>query len=344
MTQTITKRTYKRKKTRMGFGLNGWKTLRLAYQVGGFPAEQHARFFGTDNVRNSYRILSSLSEQRLIEQAPVQTRGRPKDFNYLSKANASRGVLLGGYEAGVRQREVLAGYKRFQLPQTVEHRHSLNEFLLSLREAAANDPEVEVPLESMWGESYPGFPLRGEATARSDRSNARLIYERIYPDSVFEVDYGEGLACRYLVEYESRSRPSHVLAKLDSYGAHFHRLLKENDRPIHDWLRPIIFLFPQGSTTVHVAQVVADAIRAEAPGLARFMTWWKAGAKKGVKAGRLVMFASLEDLQAHGALSARYGVLQKYPEDVLGVAKNRTQVSLEAVAEEIDEVVSEEGE
>lgn len=339
MTTSITKRTYKKKKTRMGFGSNGWATLKLAYQVGGFTAEQHARFFETENVRNSYRILANLSEQRLLEQAPVQTRGRPKDFHFLSKANGSRGVLLGGYEAGVRERAVLPGYKRFQLPATVEHRHALNEHLLGLREAAADDPDVEVPLEGLRGESHPGFPLLGEAATRSNRSNARTVYERIYPDGLFEVGFGEGLTCRYLLEYESRSRPSHVFGKLDSYGAHFSRLLDEDGDSMEGWLRPVVFLFPASSTAAHVANTVSEAARAAAPELRRFIGWTQAAANSGFYAGRLVLFAALEDL-GDDPLGVRYRALTAYPEDRPGVSEGRLRVDMEAVAEEVAEVLA----
>ena len=311
MTTSMTKRTYKRKKTRMGFGSNGWATLKLCYQLGGLTAEQHARIFETENVRNSYRILGNLADQRLLEQAPVQTGGRPKDFHFLSKANGSRGILLGGYEADIKQRDVLPGYKRFQLPQAVEHRHSLNSYLLGLREAAADDPDVEVLLEGLWGESNPAFPLRGAVTKKSDRA----LYEKIYPDGIFEVRFSEGLDCRYYLEFESRSRPSHVLEKLDAYAAHFQRLLKEDPEDIRDWLRPLIFLFSRDSTAVHVARTLVGAQKANAPELQRFFGFQRVALRKGIHAGRLVMFASLEDIDRRGVFKSKPGVLEKYPDD-----------------------------
>ena len=331
MTQALTKRTFKKKRTRMGFGTNGWRTLKLAYQVGGFTAFQHARFFGVP-VQKSYRILSSLSTQKLMEQAPVQTLGRPRDFNYLSKANASRGILLGGYEADVRQHEVLAGYKRFQLPEAVEHRHSLNQYLLSLREAAAEDPDIEVPLEFLWGESNSAFPLRGEAQ-KSDHTSARMSYEKTYPDGILTARFGEDLSARYYLEYESRSRPGHVLEKIDSYGAHFRRLLKEDGDNVRDWLRPLLFLFPRNSTMKHLSFAATGAVRADAPELKRYLAWRRAAQKKGIHAGRLVMFSSLEDINLRGAFASKSSVLDKYPDGAPGA-------DLRGAARELSETVT----
>ena len=328
---TITKRTFKRKKTRMGFGSNGWRTLKLCYQLGGLTAEQHARFFGSGNVRNSYRILGNLADQRLLEQAPIQTGGRPRDFNFLSKANASRGITLGGYEAGVRQRDVLPGYKRFQLPAACEHRHALNNYLLSLREAADAAPGVEIPEDEMWGESFREFPLKGEATPKSDRSNARLVYEEIYPDGIFTARFGD-LDCRYYLEYESRSRPGHVLAKIDAYGAHFRRLLKEDSENVRDWYRPLLFLFPRDSTMKHLTFTAAGAIRASAPELKRYLSWVRAARTKGIHAGRLVVFGSLEDVNRRGPFSSKKVALGKYPDDAPGT-------DLRGVAKEFSERV-----
>lgn len=339
MTQALTRRTYKRKRTRMGFGSQGWAILKLAYQIGGFTAFQHSRLLGIP-VQKSYRVLANLSEQKLLEQAPIQTPGRPRDFNYLSKANGSRGILLGGYEAGVRERLVLPGYKRFQLPAAVEHRHAINEYFLSVREAADDDPDVEVPLESMRGESHPGFPLLGEAQKKSDRSNARVVHEKIYPDGLFEVRFAEGPACRYLIEYESRSRPPHVLAKLDSYGAHFSRLHKEDGENMGKWLRPLIFLFPRRATRDTAIKHVLKAISEKDAELERFFGWARAAADSGFYAGRLTLFASLEDLEGD-SLGTRYRALMKYPEDKPGISEDRLSADLEAVAEEVDEVVSE---
>ena len=323
-TKTSKPKKYKKRKTKLSYGPRGLETLRLCFQVGGMTPQQHARFFAT-NIRNSYRLLSSLSDQRLLESAPVQTGGRPRDFCFLGKANASRGVVLGGHEAGMGESRAKENYRFHGLPQNVEHSHMRNEFYLSLLEASREESSVaDVRLWDMWGE----FPLRG--TKRG---------EKTFPDGVFDVRYGEDLAARYLVEYESRSRPGEVLRKLDAYGAHFSRCLKEDKDSIEGWLRPVIFLFSQSSTATHVMKRVADAEAKKESTLSRYLAWREAATKSNIVAGRLVLFASLETLEARGALSLEYTPLTGYlPEDE-GVGDD-VVVDLETVADEVAEVLS----
>ncbi len=324
--KTKPKKKYKKRKTKLSYGPRGLETLRLCFQCGGATPQQHSRFLDT-NIRNSYRILSSLADQRLLESAPVQTNGRPRDFHFLSKANAGRGIALGGYEAGLEERRAKKQYKLPQLPQHVEHRHTLNEVYLLLLEASRTSG-IEVPLWSMWAESFRGFPLHSAKKS-----------EAIYPDGVFEVQFGGGLTCRYLIEYESRSRPDHVLQKLDAYGAHFARLLKENPDNMSDWLRPLIFLFSRHSTALHVAKTVSGATIAKAPELSRYMAWRAAASKRGINAGQLILFASLETLEARSALGIEYVALEKYEDDLEGVGAGGNVVDLEMVADGIDEAV-----
>ena len=284
-------------------------------------------------MKYSYRTLGSLSDQRLLESGPVQTAGRPRDFHYLSKANASRGIVLGGHEAGLGERRSKEQYGLHGLPAHVEHAHARNGLYLALAEAARRkDSGAEIPMWGLWAESHPDSPL-----------HAAKKSEKVYPDGLFEVRF-EGLACRYYLEFESRSRPGYVLSKLDSYGAHFRRLLKEDGGGMEGWLRPLIFLFPESSTAVHMANVVSGAVRADAPELQRYLAWRGAAAKKGIRAGRLVLFASMETITARGALGVEYAASERYPESQEGVGAGGGVVDLEAVAEEVAEALAPDGE
>ena len=311
--KTKPKKKYKRRKTKLSYGPRGLETLRLCFQIGGITPQQHSRFFDV-NIRNSYRLLSSLVDQRLLESAPIMTAGRPRDFHYLSKAHASRGILLGGHEAGLRERRAREQHKLHGLPMHVEHAHARNQFYLSVLEASRASG-IEVPLWSMWGESFQGFPLLGSKKA-----------ERTYLDGQFEVGFDSELSCRYYLEYESRSRPREVLRKLDGYGAHFSQCLKEDAKNVRDWLRPVLFFFPRNSTMKHLSFTAAGAIRASAPELKRYLSWQRAASMAGIFAGRLVTFGSLEDVDRRGAFNSKFGALDKYPDgkpgtDLRGAAK-----------------------
>ena len=306
---------YRKRKTRLSYGPRGLETLRLAYQVGGFTAVQHSRFFDTP-IRNSYKLLASLSDHRLLESAPIQTPGRPRDFCFLSKSNSGRAIAIAGHEAGLGERRAKEQYKLHQLPQHVEHAHTRNEFYLELLETSREEGSVaNFHLWNLWGEAFGEFPLRG-----SRRS------EKTYPDGHYEVGFDSELSCRYYLEYESRSRPGEVLRKLDGYGAHFSQCLKEDAKNVRDWLRPVLFLFPRDSTMKHLSFTAAGAIRASAPELQRYLSWQRTAAKRGIHAGRLILFGSLEDVARRGAFAAKTSVLQPYPDgkpgtDLRGVAK-----------------------
>ena len=302
-TETSKPKTRRRKKQKLSYGPRGLETLRLCFQLGGVTTHQHARFFSIAHG-SSYGILSSLAHQKLVETAPIMTRGRPRDFYFLSKSNASRAVAIGGHETGLRERQAKEQYSLHQLPQAVEHAHARIQFYLELLEASREEsPVADVPLWEMWGESFRGFPLCGTK-------------KKIFPDGQFEVRFDSELSCRYYLEYESRSRPGEVLRKLDSYGAHFSRRMKDDEDAIGDWLRPVIFLFPQSSTAIHVARTISEATRAKAPELKQYLSWRRLAKNKDINAGRLVLFANMETLQGRGALGVEYAALEGYlPED-----------------------------
>lgn len=321
-TEALKRKKYKKRKTRLSYGPRGLETLRLCFQCGGVTPRQHARFFDV-NIRNSYRLLSSLGDQRLLESAPIQTNGRPRDFHHLSKANASRAIAIAGHEAGLGERLAKEHYRFHGLPQNVEHAHARNEFYLSVLEASREEGSAaDVPLWEMWGESLRGFPLRGSKKV-----------EKVFPDGQFEVGFDSELSCRYYLEYESRSRPGEVLRKLDGYGAHFSRCLKEDGGNVQDWLRPVVFLFKQNSTAVHIVRVLTGARLAKAPELGRFRAWQRDAGMRGLHAGRLILVGSLEDIGRRGVFDSKFGALEKYPGDA-------SVADLRAAAKEVSGVVT----
>ena len=147
MTQTLRKPHSRKQK--LSYGPRGRDTLKMAFQLGGFTVYQHARFFRTTRS-NSYRILSSLACQRLLETAPIMTRGRPRDFYFLSKSHASRAIQVAAHELSFSEERAKVQYRLVGLPATAEHAHTRNEFYLSLRKAAGK-LGVEVALYGTWG-------------------------------------------------------------------------------------------------------------------------------------------------------------------------------------------------
>ena len=322
-----------RKRPTMSFGERGYEALELAFRLGGFTPAQHARFVGVDG-RRSRRILAPLSQYKLTEQAPIPTPGRSALFHHLSKKDAGKAIVMAAQRAGVKEREAGDQYKLFQLPGRAEHHHERNEFYLSLLEATAADGGAEVPLSEMWGESYPEFPLRGEGRPRAqERENARMVYERIYPDGIFTLRW-PGLEQRFLVEIERRTRSAKVISKLDGHAGRWLRLQGTGVPPLgFERFWPLLFLLPTRRRAVAMRDRVREAVLAKSVEVSRWVALVARLKEIGAAApaGGFVLFASMEDVGTVGAAGGVPGSmwmpLVDYPPDWGG-----EQVALRTVA------------
>ena len=321
----------------MSFGERGYEALELAFRLGGFTPAQHARFTGTD-VRRSRRILAPLSRYKLVEQAPIPTPGRSALFHHLSKKDGGKAIVMAAQRTGmIKEREASGQYKLFQLPARAEHHHERNEFYLALVEAVASDGGAEVPLSEMWGESYPEFPLRGEGRPRAqERENARMVYERIYPDGMFTVRWPDlaGLEQEYSIELEMRSRSKKVASKLDAYAGRWLRLQHEDGRTLaFEGFWPVIFVLPTRQRARAMRDRLRDQLREQTlgqvqqqvreqmleqvdggAGLGRYQRLRVLLKERGVSPGWFVLFTSSEEVRDE-ALGKIYRPLVRYDED-----------------------------
>jgi hypothetical protein len=145
--------------------------------------------------------------------------GVREKFVYLSKGAGGDWILLGAFQAGVEdEAKAKANWKLHQQPARAEHALFRNDYYLRLLEAAAhiNAREgrevVRVPVQDLWGESRPAYPLRGariESPPVPDGAfQPRPRYERVIPDGRFSVEWLEREVgfCEYDVEVETASR------------------------------------------------------------------------------------------------------------------------------------------
>lgn len=336
--------------SRISVGAHGEAALELLYRLGGATAPQLAAVLDISEAAAA-RTLKGLERSRLCEQNAVKawwhpSNGRPRSFYYLASRDSGRGVVYGAYLAGEEdERKARASYKLCQLPARAAHASLRNDYYLLLREDAAmyteddEEQDVEVPAEELWSESHYEFPFLDEGMVKNVRANARRKFGRIYPDGYLTVEY-KGLTCRYLLEVETQSRARKLIQKIDGYGSYLRRRLKEDPERMREWLAPVVFLFRQNSTRDTAFNTVKGAIKAGAPELKRFNQWGNLARKKGIYAGRLILFASLEELREYDSFEMSYRVLTPYPEDSKGVSKDRLQISLRAAAREVSETVA----
>ena len=322
------------------------------YRLGGLTAPQLADLIGISDPAAS-RTLKTLERSRLAEQNAVKAwwhpnSGRPRSFYYLSSRDSGRGVTYGAYLAGEEnERRARASYKLAQLPARAAHASLRNEFYLLLRddvgsfETEEGEEPLDVPVADLWSETHEDFPLLDSGTVLHARKNARTKFGRIYPDGYFTVDFSAARSCRYLLEVETQSRTRKLLAKLDGYGSHYHRRLREDGGAMPDWLSPVVFLFRTPSTAEHAREAVSEAIGDGSPALSRYLGFRDvASISRGLRIDRLVLFANLEELKEGGALGGGYRALEPYPEGRGGVSAERLRVDLEAAAEELERVLA----
>ncbi len=205
------------------------------------------------------KALGRLKRDGVARRADVSlklTGGRRanREFaHFLSDARKGEAIVRGARNCGIKSRtKAKNDYGRVGLPGN--HARVRNDLFIALRlHAAAANGRVgrvvaEVPLEDMWAESCPEFPLRG-AKITTDDGGRRLTgfefqkagYHALEPDGRFRVRFPAGgpnrtdLECTFDVELETGTRSGEVVSKIDERAGCYLRLLdlrrrSENER------------------------------------------------------------------------------------------------------------------
>ncbi|MDP9437237.1 MAG: hypothetical protein M3P49_00575, partial [Actinomycetota bacterium] len=177
------------------------------------------------------RTLRRLVRAGLVDVRDVSVRpegGAPRtggreNFYYLSPKRNYAAAVQGALQVEVEdEAKARAAYKRCQIPGRAEHAVLRNDYLIRLLQdaerinAKAGVEVARVPLEEMWGESCPDFPLLG-ARILTDPAGEPLPdkgfrrYEWIAPDGRFVVEWEASerqwaSPCSYDIELERWTR------------------------------------------------------------------------------------------------------------------------------------------
>lgn len=295
-------------------GRHGHRILSLLYRYGALTQDQLCRLTGL-HISTVKRQVGHLGRAGYVARALDVAGWKPADgparMGYY--LNVPRGAKAAAFYLGIENDYLaLKHYRRGRLPATVSHRLLGNEYLLTVQEKAAG---VEVPPDEVFSESWPGAPLFGTGTPKSDRENSPFRFSRIVPDGVFVLD---GL--RYHLEVETGSNTRRELVgKIGDYGGRWRRLLRPNsgERRYHDWdarLEPLVLLVPGAGSAKRLQKVLRERL-AEAP------EWVEAADAIGeVSGGRadprqLVLVAGWDEVR-EAPLSRAYRPLRRYPESL----------------------------
>lgn len=352
----MTARTQTKRKTGVGKGLirlgrHDETALEAMYRMGGLTREQLQTLLpvGASVTRQALRRLRANGlVDETVDVAAWQERahlgGTPRSYYFLSSRYGGVGVEYGAYLAGIeKKRDALTGYKRHQLPARAAHSSIRNSYLLQLAQEVAQTPDVDAPLEEMWGESHPTFPLKSGRVSGRDpgRKNARKLYRDLYPDGLFEVIFSSGedgpVSCTGMLEVETHVRSAKLRSKVNDYAGWMERVKV---------VRPLIILV---RTEAHAASCLRALDLDE---LAR-MSYWPAwtenlgvlGAKAGypgdypglqegeyapgpgeLAAADLVLISSYEEIEARGALSDVYISISGREVDLRAIAGRAQEV------------------
>lgn len=230
-------------------GVHGPVLVALLYRYGSLTNEQICRLTGLHRrvVSEQLKHLSTggrITEIRDMAVPKKSPHGRPPSTYYLT---APRGVRSGSRELGIENDWTSSrDYKRVNAVVTAAHRVRANEYLLALQ-AAGTSQGIEAPVEEVWAESNPGFPLFGSAVPKNDREDTSYVHTRIVPDGAFALDVSGALQ-RYHLEYESKLRPGDVVEKVSKYAGRWRRLIapsNKGERKYHDpaaRLEPLVII------------------------------------------------------------------------------------------------------
>lgn len=298
-------------KGRIRLGRHDERDLEAKYRLGGLTTRQTMRALGLS--RGVARtVIDRQMASGLVDQTVDLARwqdtargGQPPSFYYLSSRHGAVGVEYGATLAGVESRkDALKGYKRHQLPGRAAHSSLRNSYLLAVRENAGDSQAgASAPFSEMWGESHPEFPLAaGEADRRrAPRKNARKHYRDLYPDGRFEVAFDGGAPVTFMLEVETVPRGPDLLRKANDYGGWMHRARV---------LRPVLVLARTDRQAESMRALLDERIRAAAAtnseAVRHYGPWVRELRGRGVKAARLIAFASLQGVEEEGAFGAVY--------------------------------------
>ena len=323
-------RRRRRSPARIGIGDYGEAALGAMHRRGGVTPEDLAEELGVSlaMARRTLRILlgGGMVKRAAINAAWMRSRGRPRDLWYLDGDGIAYGASVCGEENAWKARRA---YRRVRLPAHTVHCNERNLYYLRLRKAA-EDAGIGVPLEEMWAETHPDFPLYGSGTPKSGRADAALRYVRLEPDGAFELARRDGLgACRFHVEVELSEKPRYgaIVDKIDRYAACFRRLADDDPPALASGrFGPVVFLFrqPEAATAAH--RYVGRAAKAGSGGIARYLEWREFVKGAGARAGRFFLFGPLgprragrdgreEDVDPLGRV---FEPLTGYPEEMGG--------------------------
>ncbi len=201
------------------------------------------------------RALGRLKRDGLARTADVSLkqsggrRGVREYAFYLSDSRKGEAIVRGARACGIKaKKKATECYGRVGLPGN--HARVRNDIYIAmiLQAAAVNERvgrvAVEVPLDGMWAESCPEYPLRGEKIT-TDEAGKKLTgfelqkagYVQIYPDGRFRARFPNNrmhyhgkvelhdLDCVYDVELETGTRSKAVMEKIDERAACYLRML-----------------------------------------------------------------------------------------------------------------------
>ncbi len=235
-------------------------------------------------------------------------RGNREFAHYLSDSRKGEAIGRGARACGIKsKKKAKTDYGRVVPGQ---HTRRRNDFFISLIvraraiNAEAGQTVVDVPVDGMWGESCPEFPLRGAKITRDEGGKLltgfdlqRAGYENIEPDGRFRVAWpgqgfsGADLTCTYDVETELWSRPAEVMEKIDERAECYSRLFEQHHAAVNERRKvnklasydaktflglpngfvPVLFVFKSEATARNVRAEVLRAVNEGDPALASYV-------------------------------------------------------------------------
>ena len=281
----------------------------FAFEPEGATAEKEP-----ENLNVHRKAMGRLKRDGLARRVDVALKQRggrrgTREFAYfLSDARKAESIVRGARACGIKAKaKAKNDYGHVGLPGN--HTRVRNDLYIAMivraREvnAQAGQTVVDVPVEDMWAESCPDFPLRGEKITR-DEGGKKLTgfdlqkagYVAIEPDGRFRSEWprqgfaGADLSCTYDVELELGIRPDAVMEKMDERAACYWRLFKTHRDRTVERLRektgqtpteetflglpggfvPVLFLFKTDATARNMRDRVLGAVREKDEALRSF--------------------------------------------------------------------------
>lgn len=185
------------------------------------------------DISFTHRVAKRLIGAKLVLARDVRARhrgdtqrGSGERWYYLSDRAAGRAIQVAAEAAGDERTKdrIRKAHEQLKQPGHAEHALARNDYLLALLDDAericmrAGEEVVRVPVEELWGESCPDYPLRGqriewdaagESVPKEQLAKWSPRYELITPDGRFVVEWPDpllDLSCAFDVEVEMAAR------------------------------------------------------------------------------------------------------------------------------------------